>query len=136
MMQWDARSKAWLERTNDRISLWTDRTGNHLEFPVRVIFWLVFLPGLLLLLGGTYFPNRLSAHLYAFLVNEPLGYVVLMLSMMLLFAKALLSGYRTPQKLKAARKRAGLCFACGYDLRESGGRCPECGEEQDKLVIR
>jgi hypothetical protein len=40
--------------------------------------------------------------------------------------------YWRKSRTHRARGRKGYCLACGYDLRGSKDRCPECGREIDK----
>jgi hypothetical protein len=60
------------------------------------------------------------------------GYAVAVPYWNLAVVALLLPGTLLVRRLRSRRSRhmaevLGLCVECGYDLRESGGRCPECG---------
>jgi rubrerythrin len=43
------------------------------------------------------------------------------------FARAVGWAFASNARETQKRYENGLCMNCGYDLRESPGRCPECG---------
>ncbi len=57
-----------------------------------------------------------------YFVRAPLWLPSLVLAVLLVFGLL-------PRHRRRKRKKLGLCLKCGYDLRASKERCPECGSE-------
>lgn len=78
--------------------------------------------------GTPYMPKPSNAFKYH-LVRVPYG--LLLIASSLLPALCLFRSLRR-RRLVRHRQLANLCVACGYDLRASSGRCPECGNEMTR----
>lgn len=74
--------------------------------------------------SGFGFDRKHVGHQYAYDdVLIPCWFLIAILA--LLPAMRVRKWYRT--RMAAHHQRAGRCTACGYDLRATNGRCPECG---------
>ena len=85
-------------------------------------------------LGGSYrlAPNKKTTwHLLPVYSGVPTGQ--LMMSVPIYIGILLFGAYplwmALPFRRRRKRKKLGLCLKCGYDLRGSKDRCPECGKE-------
>ena len=66
-------------------------------------------------------------HSDGMVAGESLTYTVIPYWFLTLTLAALPAGAAMKHGRRAKRRRRGLCPACGYDLRATPDRCPECG---------
>jgi hypothetical protein len=77
-------------------------------------------------------PNDLQHHFMGFGWTWPVAFLgaIAIPHWFLVLVAAIPPGVRVlHHRRRHRRRRAGLCVACGYDLRATAQRCPECGRE-------
>ena len=74
----------------------------------------------------TWFPNWYSSTLPGSTIT---GVVLPLWIASAFFGGIFAFSYLLPLHRRRKRKKLGLCVKCGFDLRASEDRCPECGEE-------
>ena len=111
------RPRPWHRRHEVRAGLWCIAAVQILQCPIGIIEIIVSL-------DATVRPSSMPWHLWAVPVQAVVG--------PLIGAGILL--YDRRRASREQRKAEGLCPICGYDLRATPDRCPECGRERKRDV--
>jgi hypothetical protein len=88
-------------------------------------------PAVMVQVPGTGLVRMPGTRMTCWVVNVPLWSCAAPLS--LLPVAMILIGFRARRRNR--RLRAGLCLTCGYDLRASAERCPECGRPIPRVAV-
>jgi hypothetical protein len=98
--------------------------------PGHPVFYQIYSPtleGLGVVHGGGTIISDSRSPLRAYKMIFPAWYPLGLVSLPLL-VYLLIQGVKTPRRIIQRRRSSrGLCLNCGYDIRESMDRCPECG---------
>lgn len=113
----------WWSRFNRRMDRVQDRIAGSLGFNLGLA--LILLGGAILVARWLWLaPMSLGAKLYvaAFLLLNGFAVTVLV--------------FRRLRQIPTERRDSGQCLQCGYDLRATPDRCPECGAIPEPAKLR
>lgn len=129
-MDWPSYSMLGMDKSMDFNPADIKRSCGVTYFPGHTVFYQIYSPtleGLGVVHGGGTIITDGRSLLRAYKIIFPAWYPLALLSIPLM-VYLLVQGIKTPRRIvQSRRSKKGLCLNCGYDIRESKDRCPECG---------